>query len=943
MKKISCVVLCLAMLAEMLCFSVYADESGSDQNSNLTKAIRVLDRIGIIEIPSNGNLSTQEKVTRAEFAEYAAKIIKATPIAKRIYFFDVDENNWAFESICALVERGYVNGFGNKVFYPEQYITLDEACKILLDAAGYGEYANSKGGYPYGYAGVVASSGLAPKIEDRDALNLGEVAQLIYNIATIGIYKVSSVYGGVSGEVGHVYNTDSEETLLSAFHDIYIRRGQVTSIHGASMPDRGVSKINEMYLDDNIFYTDDELVLDDYFTNYAEIIFEMKEKEGIGNVFHIESIKRNSNEIKIHSNNFVSFDRENYEITYYRDENSVYKITNKIYKGADVIYNGSPYKDSLSEALNEFYGGRKKGYIRIKDTDNDGRYDLVIIKSYRSYLVSYINSEKTLMYNMFDNEDVIKISNYQEAIIRNRSLNYVDITDRTPFVISAAESKDGRNIEIITNNEIISGVLTAIHETEKALQIDDNYFNVNEQFWNIRDHILDEYGEIRLITGDGYKIYMDYFGDVCYVEPSVGIETDLLIGYLTKGSINKNSSFDMRCYLELYTEKGELEIFPLAKKVTIDKEVYRSDSQLTAILDAFPGTESSETNPRFKRQIIRYKLNDENEITVIDTYNLGKNEDERNSLTVKHDGSGRLIYGNNTRRFGVDVLYSASQTKIFLVPQTEADGSIYLNGVEIEDTIDLYSRTATFTHDTMYYLETYNYDYNNPFENIIVVRQQNSVVSTTLVMVDRLGKALDSNKQAVNKLFGRARGDEVSYLVDETISDSALNELSQGDIIRVYLDPSRTKITEFVKQFDAEHMDFVKSATSENPHWFSGVYSRYEDYYRVGRYQLSKGYAYDIRNNVLRWKYDIGKDDDYIQGHNYNYDLGRDDYESINVSALSVTIFDPMVENKNRRLYRGTLDDVECYLSVGEKCDIILFNASYNNAVQLFVYKNYRK
>ena len=37
MKKISCVVLCLAMLAEMLCFSVYADESGSDQNSNLTR------------------------------------------------------------------------------------------------------------------------------------------------------------------------------------------------------------------------------------------------------------------------------------------------------------------------------------------------------------------------------------------------------------------------------------------------------------------------------------------------------------------------------------------------------------------------------------------------------------------------------------------------------------------------------------------------------------------------------------------------------------------------------------------------------------------------------------------------------------------------------------------------------------------------------------------
>ena len=55
-------------------------------------------------------------------------------------------NYWAAKSINALAEGGYISGSGGGAFEPDGLITYEQACKILVTAAGYKEYAGMSAG-----------------------------------------------------------------------------------------------------------------------------------------------------------------------------------------------------------------------------------------------------------------------------------------------------------------------------------------------------------------------------------------------------------------------------------------------------------------------------------------------------------------------------------------------------------------------------------------------------------------------------------------------------------------------------------------------------------------------------------------------------------------------------------------------------------------------------
>lgn len=81
------------------------------------------------------------KITRAEFIKIINRAFGFTKKGTED-FKDVSQNDWFYDEVLKAVEQGYIDGDGNGSFRPNDYISREEACKIvgvILKVNGYGD------------------------------------------------------------------------------------------------------------------------------------------------------------------------------------------------------------------------------------------------------------------------------------------------------------------------------------------------------------------------------------------------------------------------------------------------------------------------------------------------------------------------------------------------------------------------------------------------------------------------------------------------------------------------------------------------------------------------------------------------------------------------------------------------------------------------------------
>lgn len=151
-----------------------------------------------------------------------------------------------------LVTRGYVNdvltripnltsGFDNNGFgisRPDDYITFNEAYKVLVTALGYGLFAEESGGYPFGYIIEAKNLGISDGIiyNANDHINFEVFAHLLFNtlhakLPETKLYKTSDK----SLEISQYKYSDTQ--LITEAYGIKRYRGTVI---GA---DRGIVSV----------------------------------------------------------------------------------------------------------------------------------------------------------------------------------------------------------------------------------------------------------------------------------------------------------------------------------------------------------------------------------------------------------------------------------------------------------------------------------------------------------------------------------------------------------------------------------------------------------------------------------------------------------------------------------------------------------------------------
>ncbi len=236
LKKFISAMIAAAMLTPSAAFASFNDVN---EYSAEYRMLAELEALGIVEGDGNGSFAPYDSVTRAEFTKLLITALGEEQTAASITatHFEDCRDHWAAGYIETGSAQGFIDGYDDKHFGPDDNVTYAQAVKLLVAAAGYSPYAENSGGWQTGYLRYGSSTGITKGVADVNndtEINRLTAAQLLYNALDVPI--VTTEYIGTKpqsvindGRSGREY-----KTLLTERHDAYRVKGRVTGTSRSS-------------------------------------------------------------------------------------------------------------------------------------------------------------------------------------------------------------------------------------------------------------------------------------------------------------------------------------------------------------------------------------------------------------------------------------------------------------------------------------------------------------------------------------------------------------------------------------------------------------------------------------------------------------------------------------------------------------------------------------
>lgn len=179
-----------ALLALTLCLSLLPGALAAGRSATLEEKAQVLAALEIMVGDENGDLRLSEPVTRAQFTKM---IVAASPYRDSVSastrvspYPDVPYTHWAAPYVEVAVREGYVNGFLDGTFHPEEKITLVMGVTMAVRLLGYSDADFSAGLWGSGQLELYHSQGLDEGISltREDLMTRQDALLLFYNLLT---------------------------------------------------------------------------------------------------------------------------------------------------------------------------------------------------------------------------------------------------------------------------------------------------------------------------------------------------------------------------------------------------------------------------------------------------------------------------------------------------------------------------------------------------------------------------------------------------------------------------------------------------------------------------------------------------------------------------------------------------------------------------------------
>ena len=900
--------------------------------------VNLLVKLGVFKEGDEFPSSMSESITRAEFVEYAMRLHRYADVdvsgTTELRYTDVDSSHKYYKTILLAAALNVLSYDENDLtFKPDDYITFDEGLAVVINAAGYKEYALHTGEYPSSYRVLATQLGLFDKLDtaNNDGIMTYETAcQLLFNAFTAPLFEVAST-SQLTGET--FWQINENKSILSEKHNIYEVEGILTANDVASIlpgvpAERGTARIgNTLFYNDNT----DEAVYDYLGYNVRAFYYD---DEGRRELIYVGTIDKHNKVFTLEKDDISDIRKVGSDviISYWDENDRIESIT--ITPSTSVLFNDKAYD---SPVIYKEWFNINNGEIVFLDNGGTNDYDVAFIYEYNTVVVDSVNVENKYIYDIDDatlNIDLNHSANSAYYSIVDVNGNKVELSAlKEGDVLSVAQSADRKVTKMKLSQKSENAVISAKDTTDRKIIIGTKTYDAGERI---------DLANISL--GEPVKVYYDVFDNAVYVE-KVEVETGKNLAYLVtidrSGRSNLSRDVDV---LLVKAKSDETSIFRLAETLKVDGETVKSYTLLTE------GTNQSifESQNVVKQQVISYSVNDNNEINYIDTASLGAEEDPEITLSKRHNLSDSALYlksgymatrGSSNIKFA----YNSSKSTVFYIPTDRTDyDSFESNSKSLADEgekkCDVYtygnisvvpvalvlqessgdSAGAIDEYAVPYYLEKILY-------TVYKDKDGEEQVGRKLCLVDTDGKSTSVILPEENENFTSATKWTAKNTNPNTANLSvvdAVGFIDVGDIL-VHAVDTNGYLSNIQVLYDWDANAVVDGAYTPNGTGYQGLRA-----YHFGQvYHKENGY-YSISPNTSVLTDNDQSNDSQLQIKPFPL-----------AENATVNIFN--VENGKLKFKAGTKKDVIDYKTYGSEATLSFVNARYASPQKKLFFKNH--
>ena len=322
MKKLISAVLCISML---MTGAVYAQYTDVDVQNEFKPAIDNLTVYGIMSGNGDGTFEPNGNVTRAQFAKIAVKLSgEDVLMTNGGLFSDTPEGYWANGYIATAAKRGYIYGYPDGSFRPEENISFAQGITILLRVLGYGT-AQLGNEYPGAYIKKAAELGITNGMSGIESFNTNTV-KLVLNTDNEIINVVKTEKQSEQCTVDTINGNEMTYKIDGTSHTIYMDDNAVIYYSLSKSTFRDIAENIESGMLFTIYYTDgkyDYGILNEKKLEGPKVLYD---KSSVSSLWSLNSSTRIIRDGKEKSVD----DLETYDVLYYdANLNTLYAYCDK--------------------------------------------------------------------------------------------------------------------------------------------------------------------------------------------------------------------------------------------------------------------------------------------------------------------------------------------------------------------------------------------------------------------------------------------------------------------------------------------------------------------------------------------------------------------------------------------------------------------------------------
>ncbi len=213
MKKVLALVLAFAMILGSFTFAFATKFPDVSDQEVYSEAINVLSGLGVIDGYPNGEFRPHNIVTRAEMCAMLVKCLGMpvqTGSVNKFSTTDVPESHWASGYVALAESVGFIAGYPDGYFRPDQQVSYNEALTMIVSALGY-TAESLTGTYPGAYVSKARGVGALETCKKTGTMGAdrADIACFVYDTLMARIGTVNKDNEFVPNVVSYDKATDS--------------------------------------------------------------------------------------------------------------------------------------------------------------------------------------------------------------------------------------------------------------------------------------------------------------------------------------------------------------------------------------------------------------------------------------------------------------------------------------------------------------------------------------------------------------------------------------------------------------------------------------------------------------------------------------------------------------------------------------------------------------